>query len=294
MIRFLLAGFLLSVAACTSIGTSLANLPVSYGTDRIRTDVAYGGKSWQKLDLYFPRDAGKAKLPIIVFFYGGRWTVGEKEIYPFVADAFTRKGYIVAIPDYAKFPLVKFPAFIEDAAAAIAWLHNNADTLRIDRDRLFVMGHSAGAHIGALVSTDSRYLKTQGGKRSWIAGFAGLAGPYAFTPDEPDLIEMFGPPEHYPLMQVPSFIDGRQPPMLLLHGGRDDVVGQFNMEKVKEAVEDKGGVVETHLYPDLDHIDIVAAFSWIYSDKASVAGDIDRFFRRIRPQRIKKITYNKG
>lgn len=278
---FFSACLLFCLSACTSLGIRMANLPARFDADHVKKDVAYGSQGWQKLDLYLPAGAEGGKKPLIVFFHGGRWTFGSKEDYPFVADTFTRRGYAVAIPDYAKYPAAVFPAFVEDAAAAVAWLHRHADEYGVDKDRLFVMGHSAGAHLGALVASDPRYLKAQGGSRAWVAGFAGLAGPYAFTPNDPDLVAMFGPPEHYAQIRATTFIDGKQPPMLLLHGGSDTDVGLFNLEQLQKAIEAKGGVVETRIYPGMDHIDIVSALTWLYRNKTPVAQDIDRFFRGI-------------
>jgi len=263
-----------------SITTQIVNLPVSFAGDQVKPDIKYGSKNWQKLDLYYPDESFNKPLPLIVFFYGGRWSYGEKAQYKFFAKTFTDLGYAVAIPDYIKYPSARFPAFVEDAALAIAWLHNNAKDIGIDKDKLFVSGHSAGAHIGALVATDARYMQQAGGDRLWIKAFAGLAGPYSFTPEEPDLIDMFGPAEKYAQMQVPTFIDGEQPPMLLLHGGKDDTVGIFNIEKVEAAAHQKGGVVEKKIYPDIGHISIIATFTWIYRDKAGIAQDIDSFFKR--------------
>src|SRR5262249_25592652 len=157
--------------------------------------------------------------------------------YRFAGDAFARHGYIAVIPDYRKYPRVRFPAFVEDSAKALAWVYSHIADYGGDRDRIFVAGHSAGAHICAPLTADPHYLAHEGQDRSTvIRGFAGLAGPYAFTPSEPDLEDMFGPPERYPAMQVTTFIDGTQPPMLLLYGGSDTTVRRYNLDRLEARI----------------------------------------------------------
>ena len=110
------------------------------------------------------------------------------------------------------------------------------------------MKHSAEIHIGALLTADPHYLADEGMDRSiTIHDFSGLAGPYAFTPDEPDLEDMFGPPKNYPNMQVTTFIDGTQPPMLLLYGDRDTAVKYANLERLEQPIKQRGGCVRSRI-----------------------------------------------
>ena len=187
---------------------------------------------------------------------------------------------MVVIPDYRKYPSVRFPVFVQDGAKALAWTYDNIKSYGGAPSRIHVAGHSAGAHIGALLTADARYLANEGKKRSKvIRSFAGLAGPYDFVPDEPDLEDMFGPPENYPLMQVTTFIDGKQPPMLLLYGAADTDVAPYNLERLQRRIKAAGGRVESIIYPDTDHIDILLALSWLKSDDAPVLADMIKFFK---------------
>ncbi len=274
---YLLLVSLLLTSGCSGAAFWLANAKSDLPAERIVSDLAYGQKKTQKLDIYLPVKSARPH-DVIVFLYGGRWETGAKKDYAFVADAFTRRGYIVVIPDYRKYPDVKFPVFAQDAAASIAWTAQNIGEYGGNKARLFVSGHSAGAHLGALVVADETYLS---GKKL-IRGFAGLAGPYSFTPDEKDLIDMFGPPRRYPQMQVTTFIDGAEPPMLLLHGAKDTTVERYNLDRLKAAIEKHGGKVKTKIYPGLDHIGIAAALSWLKRDEAPVIDDIDAFFKGVK------------
>lgn len=275
----ILSGFsALIITGCTQVGVGVANIPVHFSDLEIKKNISYGTKDWQKLDLYIPNKAKKEKLPIIVFFHGGRWTDGSKNMYQFVGQAFAKKGYIVAIADYSKYPKVKFPTFVEDGAKAIAWTHSNIAQHGGNPDNLFISGHSSGAHIGALITADERYLKAEGKKSSIITAFAGLAGPYDFVPEAEDLKDIFGPPEKYPEMTVTTFIDGKEPSMFLLWGAKDNAVWERNIILLREQIKRKKGQVETKIYPNLDHVDIISSLTWFMRSKAPILNDVTEFF----------------
>jgi acetyl esterase/lipase len=277
--RITFLSFLLATSACTQVAFTAANLPTRFDDMDVVHDMPYGPEPSQKLDIYIPADAKDKKLDVIVFFYGGRWTYGEKEDYRFVGATFADKHFIVVIPDYRKYPQVRFPVFVEDGAKALAWVYDNITAYRGNPARIHIAGHSAGAHIGALLAADAHYLAGEGKNRSLVIhDFAGLAGPYAFTPDEPDLEDMFGPPKNYPNMRVTTFIDGKQPPMLLLYGDADTTVKYANLEKLEQRIKKKGGCVRSSIYHDVDHIGLVGALSWFNPHDASVVQDIVKFF----------------
>jgi len=277
------AGALVAAFNARSLGPALLNVPTVFSGTGLVRDIAYGPEPWQRLDIYLPAGHEPRNLPVIVFFYGGRWMDGQKEIYRFAGDAFAKRGFIVAIPDYAKYPAVRFPAFAQDGAKALAWVSDHVAEFGGNPARIFVAGHSAGAHIGALLAANPAYLAHEGKDRNAvIRGFAGLAGPYAFTPDEPDLIDMFGPPERYPAMQVTTFIDGTQPPMLLLYGDADTTVRRYNLDQLEAKIQEKGGAVKKIIYPGTDHLWIVGALGWLNWRGPPVAGDIAAFFASLK------------
>ena len=73
------------------------------------------------MDIYMPQKPGPHPLPIITFFYGGGWVRGHRDEFGFVGRALAARGYMVAMPNYRLAPKHRFPAFIEDGAAAMAW-----------------------------------------------------------------------------------------------------------------------------------------------------------------------------
>lgn len=276
-VRLFCVSVFVLLCGCTTIGTKMANIPTHFDNVTVTRDIVFDSVHAQKMDIYIPA-GNRTKHGVVVFFYGGRWTSGSKEEYAFAGSAFAKAGYVVAIPDYRKYPDVRFPAFAQDAAKAVSWVADNIGSYGGDAARIFVAGHSSGAHIGALISADARYLKAEGKPQSTIKAFAGLAGPYAFVPEDADLKDMFGPPEHYTRMQAPTFIDGNEPPMLLLWGADDTAVGKFNLEKLQAAIQKKDGCVVTRIYKDIDHVWIVGALSWLGHSKAPVLKDMTSFF----------------
>ncbi|MBP0047448.1 alpha/beta hydrolase [Marinobacterium sp. AK62] len=278
--------FLLSVGAvllsgCTQLGLSLANLPARFSDTEIIRDLAYGPDQQHRLDIYLP-DGASASYPVLVFFYGGRWTEGDKAMYPFVGEAFASRGYITVIADYRKYPQVRFPAFVQDGARALAWVHEHIDRFGGDAGRLFLAGHSSGAHIASLLVADERYLQEQGKRPDIVSAFVGLAGPYDFIPNEDDLIDIFGPPERYPQMQTTQFIDGSEPPMLLLWGEADELVWRRNIDLLSQRIREASGQVTTRTYAGIDHIGILASLTWFLQQQRPVMTDVLSFLERHR------------
>ncbi|MGD8557892.1 MAG: alpha/beta hydrolase, partial [Chromatiales bacterium] len=142
ILLLLLAG--LGMTGCSPVRVVNGLSPDSHY--RLTSDVSYGADTRQKLDLYMPETA-TGSPPVVVFFYGGGWRKGNKENYEFVASSLTNAGYAVIIPDYRLYPEVSFPGFVEDGARVVAWAMQNAERYGADPDEIFLMGHSAGAHI---------------------------------------------------------------------------------------------------------------------------------------------------
>jgi acetyl esterase/lipase len=145
--RGLFASLAALVSGCSP--ARLLNATVSRDGYTRQADIAYGPLPRQKLDLYrpvAPRADGKA----VIFFYGGSWDSGSKADYLFVAQALASRGITTIIPDYRLYPEVRFPTFLEDAAQATRWAGD-----RVGLPKLFVMGHSAGAHIALMLAANT-------------------------------------------------------------------------------------------------------------------------------------------
>ncbi|WP_350335285.1 alpha/beta hydrolase [Coralliovum pocilloporae] len=263
------------LAGCQQLGLSVVNWPTYANFDMtLHKGIAYGDQPHQTLDIYLPGPDVSGFIPVVVFFHGGSWRDGQKEDYRFLGDRLTKHGLAVVIPDYRKFPDVTFPAFMHDAAKAVGWVHRTMKKIDPRVSNLHLMGHSAGAHMGALLAVDPDYLTTEGLAPDAITSFIGLAGPYDFTPEEEPYTTIFGPEETYPRMRATTFVRGTEPPMILLHGSDDDVVNVSNQNRLAEAIRAKGGVVKTRVYDDTDHISIISAFTWLYADSSDIVRDV--------------------
>jgi acetyl esterase/lipase len=129
-----------------------------------------------KLDLYLPRD--KKNFPVLVFLHGGSWRTGDRSLYKALGDRLARAGIGVAIPSYRLMPQNPHPAQIEDAAAAFAWVVQNISQHGGDKSRIYLAGHSAGAHLAALLALDEKYLGKFALPRTSIRGVIAMSGIY--------------------------------------------------------------------------------------------------------------------
>lgn len=214
--------------------------------------IAYGDLERQTLDVYAPR-VTDGSSPLVVYFYGGGWRKGDKDHFEFVASSLTKSGYVVVIADYRRYPDVVFPAFVEDGAQAVAWAVANASRYGADTSRLFLMGHSAGAHTAALLSLDAHYLAAHEIDTKDITGFIGLSGPYDFLPITSSyLLELF-PEETRAASQPINFVTADAPPALLIHGTGDDLVVPANSISLEKAMSAAGADATLKLYEGARH-----------------------------------------
>jgi acetyl esterase/lipase len=266
--------------ACAKLEFVAANFPAAFGSYTRRKNLAYGTRPEHRLDVYSPESPGAGARPIVVFWYGGRWESGEKDDYRFVGAALAQIGAVAVLPNYRHYPQVRMPGFMDDAALAAVWTFRHAEQLGADPGRLYLMGHSAGAHIAALLALDRRYLEAAGQAAPAVRGMIGLSGPYDFLPlEDADLQEMFGPPERYPESQPIHFAHLGAPPALLVHGLADEVVRPRNSINLASALQAQRVAVTLKTYPGLGHADTVAALSVPARRRANTLAEIAAFMQ---------------
>jgi acetyl esterase/lipase len=253
------ASIALLLAACSPFRAADLLAPRD-GYER-QADVAYGALPRQKLDIYQPTNPNGDDA-IVVFIYGGAWRMGNRSDYRFVAQPFAAAGYTTVVPDYRLHPEVRFPDFVTDVAAAIAWVQREM----VGRDkppRIVLVGHSAGAHTAALLALDARYLEAEGLSPDIIKGWVGIAGPYAFDPIKTaSTREVFATArDDVRRAQPVTFARADAPPGLLLHGSSDDTVYPWNSEELEKAIKAKGGRVTYKVMNNIGHIAIVVSIA---------------------------------
>jgi acetyl esterase/lipase len=228
-------------------------------------DVAYARGPRHAMDIYLPAKSasGTAKRPppVVVFFYGGGWRSGDRSQYRFAGRNLAACGALTFVPDYRVWPETGFPGFLEDAAKAVAKARDEAIRYGGDPSRLFLVGHSAGAYIAAMLALDPRWLAAEGiDSRLALAGTIGMAGPYDFLPlHDPVLAQIFAPVG--PLTQPITFAANPHAPLLLMAGADDRTVDPGNSLRLAARVRDSGGDASTIVYSGIGHIGIMAAYA---------------------------------
>ncbi len=255
---------------------ALLNTAARLGAYRRAEGLAYGDGPRRRLDLYRPREPGP--YPGVVFFYGGSWQEGDRRLYRFVGAALASRGILTLIPDYRVYPQVRFPDFLDDAAEAVRWAQDHAAEHGGDPGRLVLLGHSAGAHIAAMLALDSQWLGGVGRAPQDLAGMAGLAGPYDFLPiRDPVLQTIFGPETKRDRTQPINFVGPDAPPLLLLAGAKDRTVDPGNSRRLADRGARVGAEARALIYPTLDHRTILGALSPLLRPLAPVLDTVTGF-----------------
>lgn len=248
------------LAACSPIKVLNAFTPSSTFTKT--TSIAYGDDVRQKLDIYRPLPA-ISNAPVVVFFYGGSWNSGSKDDYAFVGEALASRGIVVVIADYRLYPQVRYPAFLQDGAQAVAWTHQYIAGYGADPQKLYVMGHSSGAYNAAMLALDPQWLAGVGLAPSVFKGWIGLAGPYDFLPIEnPDVKPVFFFPDSPPDSQPINHVTHGAPPSLLIASTDDNLVNPTrNTGGLAKKLRDAGVPVEVFYFTRTSHATLVASIS---------------------------------
>jgi acetyl esterase/lipase len=279
-----LAG-LLALGACSPARVLNAVVP-SDSYQRV-ADVEYGPLARQRLDIYRPLGvAPAAGWPVVVFFYGGAWNRGEKDEYRFVGEALAARGVLTLIPDYRLYPEVRYPEFLRDAALALGY--GLAATPRLDGDprRIFVMGHSAGGYIAAMLALDPRWLAAIGHAPAELAGFIGLAGPYDFLPmTNPEAQPVFFHPEYPPHTQPLEFAGSQAPRVFLGAAVNDDLVNpQRNSVGLYAKLQAAGVPATLKMYDGVSHITLIASLAKPLRFLAPTLIDVNAFINAVPPR----------
>ena len=261
------AALLLAAAAALLTGCSpvkLLNSVVPSDTYALEGGVAYGPAPRQQLDVYRPLAStlpAEGKRPLVVFFYGGTWTTGERASFRFVGEALAARGAVVVLPDYGRSPVFKYPVFVQDSALAVKWALDNAARLGADPKEVYVMGHSSGGYNTAMVALDARWLGAVGASPKQLAGWIGLAGPYDFLPIvNPDAQVAFDWPGTPPDSQPLAHASAASPRALLLVARNDEVVNPVrNTGQMAAKLQAAGVPVQTRAFDDLGHITLIVA-----------------------------------
>jgi acetyl esterase/lipase len=214
---------------------------------------------------------------VVVFIYGGSWSDGSRRNYDFAGRALAGQGFVTVIADYRLIPEVEYPGFLQDCAAAFAWVVDNIASYGGDGQRMALMGHSAGAYNAVMLALDPLYLRARG-LLGRLKAVVGLSGPYDFLPfDGPISLRVFGAVRMPEKTQPIHLVTADAPPMLLANGERDTLVGPLNAKALARQLRAVGASVSERYYPSMGHGHLVMALARPLRGMAPVLAEVTAF-----------------
>ena len=250
------------ILRCDDIPYGKTAHSVSHGAQLVN------GKQWQLLDVYKPKVADDAKLPVIVSVHGGAWVYGTKEVYQFYCMKLAQRGFAVINFNYRLAPENKFPHSLEDTCAIFHWIEENADKYGLDIENVFAVGDSAGAHLLSLYAafqSNEEYAKNFSFKAPEQVKLKAVAlncGKYKMDEglmedsDAEWLLEALlkdgGSDEEFALINSPALVTEKYPKVFLM-----TCVGDFLKDQAKfmvEALEKNSVEFIYHFYGSKDSV----------------------------------------
>ncbi len=270
---FFVTALILGAAAMAPDGPPATPARAAPSAPVVKRDIPYAepAVSRQVLDVYSP--AGARRLPVVFWIHGGGWQAGDKSAVNTKPQAFLDRGFVFVSINYRLLPEVDMGTIVRDVAKAAGWVRRHVAEYGGDPKRLFIMGHSAGAQLAALLCTDERYLKAEGVPLASIRGCVPVDGD---TYDVPLMIETaaarrkalgqpdpkfghyqkFGsdPVKHRDFSAVNHVARGKKiPPFLLLHVA-DHVDTTAQALRLRDVLRAAGLPAQNFAAPATDHV----------------------------------------
>ena len=260
--RLLILAFPFMIVSCSS--TKVKNQP--YLTVAIAQETVT-----LKLDIFVPRKI-KADAPVLIFVHGGNWNTGKKSTYNLLGRNFASKGIVTIIPDYTLSPSASYDEMTKEIAAVIKWTHAHSKEYKGDPKQIFITGHSAGGHLGALAVMNSKY----GIDPKTISGIilndaAGLDMKSYLAANPPTkkndyLSTWTANPENWKDASPIYFIDKNTPPLLIYVGNKtysSIKEGNANFLKALQPFQPE----VSPIYLNKKHIPMVTQYFFPWSDR---------------------------
>ena len=217
-------------------------------------DGHYGPLAAQKIEVIVPAQPSERPRPVVIFIHGGGWNSGTPGDYRFIGRTLAREGYVVVLSGYRLGVEGRYPAMLEDSAMAVAWVQDHAAQYGGDSDRVFLMGHSAGAYSAMMLGLERQWLGRAGVADGFVKGVIGLSGPYDFYPFTSDSTRnAFGHFADGPSTQPIHFVRADAPPLLLITGDADVTVKPRNSEALAAAMTALGRPMRPVVLAGVDH-----------------------------------------
>ena len=230
---------------------------------RTAMDLAYGEDYWQKVDFYLPEDASAHDLPVFCMIHGGAFRNGFKEWMGFQAPPIVGLPAVYASFSYRLAPDNKLPAIAEDCFDALKLVHDRVADHGGSPDRIFVGGHSAGAHLAALLALRRDRSQARGMPADVVKGCFPVSGIYdlkresivAGSLTERLFPEIFTDPADAPTCSPVDHVEGNTTPFFVTWGSEDlpDLIE--SSRAFVAALERQSGAVETHVWEGYGHFE---------------------------------------
>ena len=252
------------------------------------------GSERQVLDIYAPPDA--EGLPVTMWFYGGGWRSGDKRLFEHLGRALALRGIITVAANYRLTPEVQFPVNAEDCAAATAWAYRNISRFGGDPELLFLAGHSAGAHLAAMIALDSQFMEKAGLSNELIRGVVMISGATdlsahvgstVFTTRE-HIEETFGSTQEKLVRASPlHWVSSDDPPFLVITAEKDPEGLQQQGKDLADSLRDAGVLARYISVKGRDHFSIVRRFG---PGDDTTANSAAEFIRRMADKEVITLT----
>lgn len=240
------------------------------------------------LDVYAPRQKSAPARPVVVFIHGGAWDSGSKNLYSFIGRRLAKQGLVAVVVSYRLAPAVQVPAMADDCARALRWVTQHIAEHGGDPSRIFVMGHSAGGGLAALLATDNRLFAQLGLATNPIKGVI-LDDPggldmfdylqkMEYPGDETYLIPFGKEPAVWREVSAMYHVRADSPPVLLYAGERTYPSIASSTRKFQKRLQELGLKHEFKILPGKKHVAMVTQLFWqnnvIYRDLLTFVGAV--------------------
>ena len=238
------------------------------------------------LDVYTPNKKSATARPVVIFIHGGSWDSGNKNIYWFIGRRLAKQGVVAVVINYRLAPAVEVPAMANDCARAVEWTKQHIGEYGGDSNRIFVMGHSAGAGLAALLATDNQLFTSIGVSQNPVKGAilddpAGLdmfdyLTKMQYPGDERYLVPYGKNPAVWRAVSPMYHVEGSSKPMLIYVGGETYPSITSSSKRFHEKLQEQGVKNEITTLPGKKHVAMAAQLFWknniIYRDLLKFVG----------------------
>jgi acetyl esterase/lipase len=234
------------------------------------TDSAYDAR--HRLDVYAPRQAAARPRPVVVFIHGGSWNSGSKDFYSYVGRRLARQGVVAVVLNYRLAPQVRVPQMADDCARAVLWTQAHIGEYGGDASRIFLMGHSAGGGLAALLAVDNSWLGRRGQAHNPVRGVIlddaagldmyGYLQRRQYPGDEQYLVPFGREPEVWRQVSALHQLRAGGPPFLVFVGGATYPSITDSNLRFRQRLQALGARPAYHVLPGKKHAAMVLQLYW--------------------------------